>query len=192
MEVKDLIRYYDDVLPLTAICTLIKWCNKAHFNQARITGANKGAETVNQKIRDTKNIDLRPNNESLTNVHWANLIASTELNYISRYAQDLQLSDFFIKGITDLQILKYEKGGFYNWHIDHAGEVIPRSISCIMFLNNDYRGGDLMFRDPQGKNEMSVIPKPGRLVIWPSCFMYPHTVKPVEEGIRYTVVSWAV
>ena len=91
-----------------------------------------------------------------------------------------------------MQILKYEKGGFYNWHIDHAGEVIPRSISCIMFLNNDYTGGDLMFRDPQGKNEMSVIPKPGRLVIWPSCFMYPHTVKPVEEGIRYTVVSWAV
>jgi len=31
-----------------------------------------------------------------------------------------------------------------------------------------------------------------RMLIWPSNFMYPHLVKPVTKGIRYSVVSWAL
>ena len=31
---------------------------------------------------------------------------------------------------------------------------------------------------------------PGRLVMWPSNFMYPHSVSPVTKGTRYAIVSW--
>ena len=31
-----------------------------------------------------------------------------------------------------------------------------------------------------------------RMIIWPSTFLYPHTVKPVTKGTRYSVVAWAL
>ena len=57
----------------------------------------------------------------------------------------------------------------------------------ITFLTNK----NPMFRDPNLKNEMSIDILPGRLIVWPSNFMYPHTVKPVTKGTRYSIVAWA-
>jgi predicted 2-oxoglutarate/Fe(II)-dependent dioxygenase YbiX len=120
------------------------------------------------------------------------LVGRTCMDGIQKYVKDLNIHDFQVNGINDIQLLKYETGGFYTWHIDHAGEIIPRTMSCILFLNDDYKGGELIFRDPNGENEMAIKPKSSRLIIWPSSFMYPHTVKPVTEGTRYSVVAWAV
>jgi len=30
----------------------------------------------------------------------------------------------------------------------------------------------------------------GRVIMFPSNFMYPHTVNNVEKGCRYSIVSW--
>jgi predicted 2-oxoglutarate/Fe(II)-dependent dioxygenase YbiX len=32
--------------------------------------------------------------------------------------------------------------------------------------------------------------KAGDLIIFPSIFLYPHLVKPVKKGTRYSFVSW--
>ena len=32
--------------------------------------------------------------------------------------------------------------------------------------------------------------KPGRVIIWPSNFMYRHRVTPITKGTRYSVVCW--
>ena len=32
---------------------------------------------------------------------------------------------------------------------------------------------------------------PNRLIIWPSNFLFPHSVLPVTKGLRYSVVAWA-
>ena len=194
MEVKNFIKIYDDILPLTVISALIKWCNKINFEEAKIisTPTERNGGCVQKEIRNTKNISLNNQSNSLTNVHYAMLIGRCCTENIKRYVQDLNLSDFEIAGVKDIQLLKYETGGFYTWHIDHAGDIIPRTMSCVLFLNDDYKGGELMFRDPNGKNEFAIKPKSSRLIIWPSCFMYPHTVKPVTEGTRYSVVAWAV
>ena len=37
---------------------------------------------------------------------------------------------------------------------------------------------------------MSVSPQPGSILVWPSNFLYPHSVEKVTKGKRYTVVSW--
>jgi predicted 2-oxoglutarate/Fe(II)-dependent dioxygenase YbiX len=88
-------------------------------------------------------------------------------------------------------ILKYEQNGFYTWHTDHAAEA-PRTMSCIYLLNNDYEGGNLCFRNPDGSEEWEIEVKPNRMIIWPSNFLYPHTVKSVTKGTRYSVVAWAL
>lgn len=191
MEVKDYIKIYDDFLPLTLISTIMKWSNKTGFKEGKILG-NDGVDQLDKNTRNTEIIFLNRGSTSLTNVHYAALLGKGFINALKQYSEDYNIKDFGVTGVNDIQILKYEVGGFYTWHIDHAGQIIPRSISMILFLNNDYKGGQLCFRDLNGENEISIDPKPGRLVIWPSNFLYPHTVKPVEEGTRYTVVAWAV
>tara|TARA_R100000697_G_scaffold121409_1_gene148439 strand:- start:2922 stop:3107 length:186 start_codon:yes stop_codon:yes gene_type:complete len=61
-----------------------------------------------------------------------------------------------------------------------------------MLLNNDYEGGEICFRYPDTTGEWLIDKKPGRIIVWPSNFLYPHRVKPVTKGTRYSVVSWAL
>ena len=68
-----------------------------------------------------------------------------------------------------------------------------RFISFILLLNNDYEGGEICFTDPDHQsNEKEIKVQPGRLIMWPSNFLYPHKVKPVIKGTRYSVVGWGV
>ena len=57
---------------------------------------------------------------------------------------------------------------------------------------DDYEGGDLCFKDIKNNQELIIEKQKNRLIVWPSNFMYPHSVKPVTKGTRYSVVSWAV
>ena len=68
----------------------------------------------------------------------------------------------------------------------------PRTLSAIVLLNNDYKGGELCFKDPDGSNDNVILTKSNRIIVWPSTFLYPHEVKPVTEGVRYSIVSWAL
>ena len=44
---------------------------------------------------------------------------------------------------------------------------------------------------PRTQKDIIIKGSPGDLVIWPSNFLFPHGVKPVKKGKRYTVVAWA-
>jgi len=112
-------------------------------------------------------------------------------NNLKQYAFDAKILDYGYTDIFDIEILKYENKGFYTWHVDHFSKF-PRTMSCILLLNNDYEGGNLCFRNPDGSGEWEVEVKPNRMIIWPSNFLYPHTVKPVTKGKRYSIVAWAL
>jgi predicted 2-oxoglutarate/Fe(II)-dependent dioxygenase YbiX len=112
-------------------------------------------------------------------------------SHIKKYITDLKILHLSLEEINDISILKYEDKGFYTWHTDHFAAA-PRTLSCILLLNNDYEGGNLCFRNPDGSEEWEVEVKANRMIIWPSCFMYPHTVKRVTEGTRYSIVAWAL
>ena len=58
-------------------------------------------------------------------------------------------------------------------------------------LNNDYEGGNLCFKDNITNNETVIDTKPNRLIIWPSNFLFPHSVRPTNKGTRYSIVAWA-
>lgn len=61
-----------------------------------------------------------------------------------------------------------------------------RDWSSVLYLNNDFEGGEFYFKEPHIKIE----PKPGRLVIFGSGIDYIHGVKSVTKGARYTLPSW--
>jgi|APGre2960657404_1045060.scaffolds.fasta_scaffold02350_8 hypothetical protein len=189
MEIKKFVMIYDEVLPWKVLGNLIRFANISNFEEAKIGGGEFNKTDFN--IRRTYALALSNISNSLTNVHWFNLLQFFFNAALNQYKKDLNINDFAYKKIFDIEILKYENTGFYSWHVDHFA-TIPRTMSCILLLNNDYVGGNLCFRNPDGTGEWEVEVKPNRMIVWPSTFLYPHTVKPVTKGKRYSVVAWAL
>ena len=88
--------------------------------------------------------------------------------------------------IEEPQLLKYETGTKYGWHIDTGiNDSSTRKISISIILNGDYEGGELCFFSDQ---EYSYKFERGDIVTFPS--FISHTVKPVTSGIRWSIVGW--
>jgi hypothetical protein len=192
MEIKECVKIYDEVMPLNILSNLIRILNKVKFEDAGIIGNNKDSGKINKNIRKTKNFNFTfMQDHSLTITHWHNLLHNIFNNFVLKFKEDLKLKELPLQKINDIIGLKYENTGFYTWHTDHHG-LFPRTLSCILLLNNDYEGGNLCFRNPDGSGEWEVEVKPNRLIIWPSNFMFPHSVKPVTKGVRYSIVAWFV
>jgi hypothetical protein len=189
MEIKNYIKIYDDVLPWKTLSNLIRYSNVVDFEQTKVGGGNESKVDFN--IRRTYAHSLSNLNKNMSCVHWHNLLSNYFDSKLKDYSKDLKILDFNYKRILDIEILKYENTGFYTWHVDHFADI-PRTMSCILLLNNDYEGGNICFRNPDGSGEWEVEVRPNRMIIWPSIFLYPHTVKPVTKGKRYSVVAWAL
>jgi PKHD-type hydroxylase len=97
---------------------------------------------------------------------------------------------FKIDKLIDLQVLKYDKENFFDWHYDlGVSETSLRKISVILFLSKptDYKGGKVVWL-PEVEEQVSQ--EQGSIVIFPS--FIPHIVETVEEGLRYTLVTWVI
>jgi hypothetical protein len=189
MEIKNFIKIYDEVLPWNVVSNLIRFANNSKFEETKVGGGPENRVDFN--IRRTHALQLSNLSNSISITHWFNLLHSYFNKNLKQYKFDANIIDYGYKEIFDIEILKYENTGFYTWHVDHYA-TIPRTMSCILLLNNDYEGGNLCFRNPDGSGEWEVEVKPNRMIIWPSNFLYPHTVKPVTKGKRYSVVAWAL
>jgi len=82
-------------------------------------------------------------------------------------------------------ILKYGEGQFFTNHIDDHPDY-HRRISTLYYLNEDYFGGEINFP----RFNISLKPKANQMILFPSTYVYNHSVSPVVSGTRYSVVSW--
>ena len=108
-----------------------------------------------------------------------------------------------IIGIESLQLTRYKKGGFYNWHSDGKGchlssntygedpNKYVRKLSMTILLNSNYSGGEFQFCSYRQREEVISTPEiggTGTVIVFPSAM--DHQVKPVTKGIRYSLVGW--
>ena len=97
--------------------------------------------------------------------------------------------NFNVSGIfTNLQLLEYNIGGHYDWHIDIGpGEAAYRKLSVIIQLSHpdDYVGGEVVFN---AGTERELPKDQGQIAVFPSYIL--HKVNPVTEGTRYSLVTW--
>jgi hypothetical protein len=82
-------------------------------------------------------------------------------------------------------ILKYGVGQKFINHIDDHKDF-HRRISTVYYINDNYSGGEIFFP----RFNFKYKPKANELLIFPSTYVYNHSVLPVTEGTRYAVVSW--
>jgi hypothetical protein len=82
-------------------------------------------------------------------------------------------------------MLKYTAGQQYTIHYDGA-TYQGRHISCVLYLNDDYEGGELEF--PAFK--IKIKPQTGMLILFPSNFAYRHIAHPITKGTKYAMSTW--
>ena len=107
------------------------------------------------------------------------------------YAEEVKKAkrNFVVQKTTDFRVNKYEKGGYMSLHCDnihhsHGQQYGYPQASVLLFLNDDFEGGEFIV------SELRLNINKGDAIIFPSNFMFPHEVKKVTKGTRWSIVSW--
>ena len=82
-------------------------------------------------------------------------------------------------------ILKYGVGQKFTNHIDDHPDY-HRRVSFVYYMNDDYQGGEINFP----RFNISYKPMANEMIVFPSTYVYNHSVSEVTDGTRYAVVSW--
>ena len=120
------------------------------------------------------------------------------LGYFNKSVRDLFFTSFdpiekdysssFGIGFYDhdnYQILKYGVGQKFTNHIDDSLKH-HRRVSTVYYANDDYEGGEILFP----RFNVQYKPKANEMLVFPSTYVYNHSVSQVISGTRYAVVSW--
>ena len=85
-----------------------------------------------------------------------------------------------------LGVVHWETGSYLNTHVDDLGYVTENHLPIIIYLNDNYEGGEIKFET----HDVCIKPKTGDLVVFPGNMHYAHEVKEVLSGDRYTLPIW--
>ena len=140
---------------------------------------------LDKSIRNVKGYHL--NFKTPTNLFYWNFVKEEIERLYMHYK--IKFPKMSSDRINQIDLLKYNSGGKYEIHTDHFSNY-PRHLSVIMNLNEEYKGGDLIFTDQREKEIKRFQLKKGTVVFFPSNFMYPHGITPIVKGTRYSIVAW--
>ena len=102
---------------------------------------------------------------------------------VQQFVESNYLGKFTEYDKTKTHIARFEKGWGMHEHFDSSR---PNDIATLIYINNDYNGGEIYFPE----YDICLKPEPGDLVCFPDTPNFIHGVKPISEGIRYTIPRW--
>ena len=117
-----------------------------------------------------------------------NKIDKTLFDGLQKILEELKIMHPTLLSIEDdtgYDLLRYKKGDYYKPHID-AGTKDHRVLSVIISLNEDYLGGEIDLWEGASITKLNT----GSVMTFPSNFMFPHGIRPVTRGERYSIVTW--
>ena len=122
------------------------------------------------------------NNEEfrIINNKYFDLLFSATNYYTNKFINDEPY--YFVEGFN---LLKYQTGQEQKAHFD-GGTESHRTISPILYLNDNYTGGEIEFVF----HNVTIKPSPGMLVLFPASYAYSHIAHPVKTGTKYAIVTW--
>ena len=178
MNTDDYIGYYEEVVPHVLCNDLINW----NFNFKPSTySSHKGRTGTSDERVCMDEVWIKNGN-----VYYNDVKAAFEY-VIKKYSETFPL--FSVQHITDFRINRYSEGGFMSSHVDNIHHSHGQSygypqVSVLLFLNDDYKGGEFVVADKL------YHPARGSAIIFPSNFMFPHEAKKVTKGIRWSIIAW--
>lgn len=184
MNLKDYIVVIKNAVP-SELCDAVinEYADSNEWSKASITkdrivdDTSRNCSSIGISYEDviSRNYDTRLNlDQQLYQV-----VTNCIKQYISKFPNCNIESD------TGYDLLQYKEGGFYTQHVDSFTQQF-RSVSCSLLLNDDFEGGEFAFFD----GEIVYKLNKGDVLMFPSNFMYPHEVKKVTSGTRYSIITW--
>lgn len=145
----------------------------------------------NKNVRDTDSVSipyLGLINEDFNNTldafyqNTANVLFEIldpiEKDYMASYGVSFSDHDNY-------EILRYGEGQKFTNHIDDHPRY-HRRVSLVYYLNDAYEGGEIVFP----RFDITYKPNANEVIMFPSTYVYNHSILPVISGKRYCVVSW--
>ena len=166
--------------------------NSVGFNWNAATVKESTDPMINKKTRDTSTFGISYKGKTedvvgqslkdaflnnLNNLFFENF-DPIEKDYMNTYGIFTDWHDTY-------GILKYGEGQQFTNHIDDHPSY-HRRVSTVYYLNENYTGGEINFP----RFNVTLKPKANQMIVFPSTYVYNHSVFPVIEGERYAVVSW--
>ena len=182
----DLIIIKENVIPQENIEEIMLLTNNKDISQATtINCDDKEKSDTNLEVRNTLWYNITE--EVAKNLEQA--VAACFFNHVvPKYNCEF-------KSYEPVQFLGYPVGGHYKGHNDgesfnyETGQwerLMDRDVSFLFYLNDQYGGGELEFYDLG----LTIKPKKGMMIAFPSYKDFAHKVHPVTWGHRYSLVSW--
>ena len=112
-------------------------------------------------------------------------------DYQEKFAPKHKTLKRFITKMTKIRLNKYKANKDMKVHIDHIHSIFDGNdkgipiLSLVGLFNDDFEGGEFYVNNKQ------IEFNKGDIIIFPSNFMYPHEVKVITKGERYSYVAWA-
>ena len=178
-NLNEAIRYDKKIIPQAWCKTFIKYADLKCKEKGTVVGEgyHKTREVFNYRF--TRNIQ-----DTAYAAYLQKTLTSSFNEYLSKFPYIYTLE------LEDLHLLKYNKGNYYQAHADYSSST-PRNLSVIVNLNEGYSGGALNFYDPQSfETRQKYSLKEGDSIIFPSNFLFPHSIDTIEKGTRYSIVAW--
>ena len=176
MWVEEYIGYYKDIC--SEICDSITQHN---YNYQPSTYSNHDGKLVSKGRVWMNEVWVRDGDP------YYKEIKSAVERTIKLYSTQFEL--FSVQRMTDFRINKYDEGGYMSKHCDnihhsHGQQYGFPQATVLLYLNDDYEGGEFWVRDKSYK------PEKGSAIIFPSNFMFPHEAGVVTKGTRWSIVTW--
>ena len=165
--------------------------------------ATSGQQWMQSSIQkdDKVQVDTSYRDTMLITINYKNFIDEDFTNLQDAF--NSSLSNMFLTGFGPLEsdykqehqldttsheeysVLKYGEGQKFVNHIDDHKDH-HRRMSWVYYINDDYTGGEISFP----RFNLTYKPAANEFLVFPSNYVYNHSVLPVIEGTRYAVVSW--
>jgi predicted 2-oxoglutarate/Fe(II)-dependent dioxygenase YbiX len=181
----DYVKVYENHLPIDLCKSACENLIKSNWMEHRFYNSKTG-DSISYDHELSVSYDDIPEREEISKQVWF---------AIERYIlKDFASFDAWFpgwNGYTDVRFNRYDETTQMKLHCDHIHSMFDGQrkgvpvLTILGALNDDYEGGELtMFGDQQ------INLPAGAVVVFPSNFMYPHEVKPVKSGVRFSYVSW--
>ena len=171
MKLSDYIRVFDNVITELTCERIIQ---EYHNNESRVKRYNSGYKFNQLNLTDSTIPQL------------SNVVANQLIPYYTEYFTDLNAIEYVnIDNFEEVRIKHYKKNqDEFPLHVDIADKIsCSRFAIAIMYLN--VNNGYTEFPTLQKK----IYPAPGRLVIFPPNWMFPHRgIMPTDED-KYILMS---
>lgn len=125
----------------------------------------------------------------------SNLLLKTLNSNINKYLNNINMCykypNYNNIYIDTLLMHRYEKGcGEYKIHTDNACKIVEnvpvdRIVTFIFYINDVYEGGETELW-----NSIKIIPKAGKLLLFPACWTFPHCGKMPISNNKYIITGW--